>query len=156
MAVSSRNLIFVILISLPLSTFADFNDDTLSVHNAWIREAPPNAKTLAGYLVVKNGGSEQRRLIGVASPAFESVELHRTVVTEGIARMVPQDHMPVPADGSLELKPGDYHLMLLRPSKALRAGDEVPVNLEFDNGKTLSVTMRVRKASGEHHHHHHH
>ncbi len=156
MAVSSKNLIFVILFSLPLFTFADSNDDVLSVHNAWIREAPPNAKALAGYMVVKNRGSEKRRLIAVASPAFKSIELHRTDITEGMAKMVPQDHMPIPAAGSLELKPGDYHLMLLHPAKPFSAGDEVPMKLEFDNGDTLSVTMRVRKALGEHHHHHDH
>jgi periplasmic copper chaperone A len=114
-------------------------------------EKPPNPKALAGYLVVKNSGSEERRLIAVASLAFERIELHRSVITEGMASMVPQDYMSVPAVGSLELNPGDYHLMLLHPAITLIAGDEVPGRLEFDTGNTLSVTMRVRKVSGEDH-----
>lgn len=65
--------------------------------------------------------------------------------------MVPQDYMPVPAVGSLELKPSDHHLMLLHPATTLSAGDEVPVRREFNNGNALSVTMRVRKVSGEDH-----
>jgi copper(I)-binding protein len=87
---------------------------------------------------------------------FESIELHRLVVTKGLTSMVPQDYMSVPTAGFQELKPGDYHLMLIHPAITLSAGDEVSVRLEFDNGNTLSVIIRVRKVSGEDHHPHDH
>jgi copper(I)-binding protein len=58
---------------------------------------------------------------------FDNIELHRSVVAKGLASMVPQDYITVPAAGSLELKPGDYHLMLLHPAITLSARDEVSV-----------------------------
>jgi hypothetical protein len=85
------------------------------------------------------------------------------VVEDGMARMLPQESMPIPAGGELVLKPGDYHLMLMRPKSALKAGDEVELSLGFDDGSTMAVTLPVRKASGadhdhmhDHTHHHHH
>jgi copper(I)-binding protein len=78
---------------------------------------------------------------------------------DGMARMVAQDSMPIPAGGELSLEPGGYHLMLMRPKAALAAGDEVAVTLKFDDGSSLEVSMPVRKGMGDgemHHHHHHH
>lgn len=128
----------------------------LRILDAWIREAPPNAMALAGYLTIANPGPGERRLVGVASPGFEWIELHRTVREGGVAKMQPQDAMPIPAGGRLELKPGDYHLMMMRPTRRLRAGDEVAATLEFANGERLPVRFLVKKGPGGGHEHHHH
>lgn len=128
----------------------------LTIDEAWIREGPPNAMALAGYIVIENQGSTARHLVGAASPAFGRIELHRSVHEGGVAKMVPQETMPIPAKGKLELKPGDYHLMMLKPARPLRAGDQVLVTLNLDNEEQASVTFRVKKATGDGHAHHYH
>ena len=150
------NRIIMILVALaPSIVQAEDIVATLTVQNAWIREAPPNARALAGYMVIENKGSENRKLIGAESDVFHSIELHRTVFSEGIARMIPQDYMPVIAGGKLELKPGDYHLMMMMPTVPLKSGDKVKATLKFDNDKALSVTLKVKKGQGVEHSHHH-
>lgn len=122
----------------------------------WVREAPPGARALAGYLSIVNHGGADRRLVGAECPDFGRVELHRSVFENGMARMVPQESMPIPAGGRLELKPGDYHLMLIEPKRALREGDVVEVTLHFDDGSTQTVSMPVKKGMGHEHMHHDH
>ena len=123
---------------------AEHANSTITVSDGWIREAPPGAMALAGYLTLENAGSVDRALVDVRSEVFAAIELHRTVLEGGIARMRAQDAIPVPAHGNTVLRPGDYHLMLMHPRAPLRAGDSVPLILVFDNGEELSVTVQVR------------
>lgn len=132
--------------------------DRFTVEDAWVREAPPGAMALAAYMNIRNTGDSDRKLVSASSADFGAVELHRSIVEGGMARMVPQESMPIPAGGELALKPGDYHLMLLRPKSALEEGDQVTLSLSFDDGSSVEVTMPVRKAGGtghDHMHHHH-
>jgi copper(I)-binding protein len=116
--------------------------------NAWIREAPPGAKALAGYLTLMNHADKPRVLVGASSPAFGMVMLHRTVMEEGMAKMVHQEAITIPAEGSVIFEPNDYHLMLIKPKQALKAGDLVDITLEFKNGQSMVVTHEVRAGMG--------
>lgn len=143
-----------LLVLLPLGLVAA--PEGLVVQDAWIREAPPNAIAMAGYATIENHGDAKRSLIGAGSSAFRMVELHRSIREDGVAKMVPQDSMPIPAGGALALKPGDYHLMMMHPTQPLHAGDTVEITLKFDDGTQQQVAFEVRKDSGETHEHHHH
>ena len=142
-----RTLSWVLILPLLLSTA--YSAGTLSVRGAWIRESPPNAMALAGYMVIENNGAQGRELISAKSPAFKTIELHRSLMSGGVARMVPQQSIPVPAGGQVKLMPGDYHMMLMDPTKPLKTGDTVDVSLIFDRGETLGVKLEVKKGQGE-------
>lgn len=120
----------------------------LMVDNAWIREAPPGAAALAGYMTIMNHADKPRILVSANSPAFGKVMLHRTVMEEGMAKMVHQEKVIIPSMGSVEFAPNDYHLMLMKPKQNLKAGDLVDITLEFENGETLLVTHEVRAGMG--------
>jgi len=128
------------------------------VRDAWIREAPPNARVLAGYLTLENPSSEPLRLEGAEAGQFGSVEMHRTIHEDGMAKMVPQPYIDIPPEGQVELAPGGYHLMLMMPAARFVEGDVVPLELIFQGDERVSVPFEVRKsdAAGEAHHHHHH
>lgn len=134
---------------------------SITINDAWIREAPPGMMMLAGYMVVNNSSDEARAIVSASGADFGYIELHRSMIKDGMARMIPQENIPVPAQGSVELKPGDYHLMLMEPKKALKAGEESSLTIVMDNGETITLAVPVRKAEGgmqmnhEHHHHHH-
>lgn len=142
MNITMRTLIFL----LTLIGSATAAAGELTVVDAWVREAPPGATVLAGFLVIQNHSPQDRELVAAESTDFGRVELHRTVVEGGVARMLPQQSMPVPAGGQLDLEPGGYHLMLMQPKRPLAEGDSVNLTLRFDDGSTQAVSMRVRKA----------
>jgi copper(I)-binding protein len=120
-------------------------DSELQVENAWVREAPPSAHMMAAYMTLKNPGSSDTVLTQVDSPAFDHVMLHKSEVVDGVARMIHQDDILIPAQGSVELKPGSFHLMMPTPEKRLVEGDRVDFILTFSNGETIRLQADVRK-----------
>lgn len=120
----------------------------VKIENAWIREAPPNASAMAGYLTIQNATDQDRVLTFAKSEQFNSIEIHRTVITDGVARMRRQEDIFIPAGESLELKPGDYHLMLMGPKSQYKLNDELTVTLclkHEDVVDEIDVIMPVKK-----------
>jgi periplasmic copper chaperone A len=52
--------------------------------------------------------------------------------------------LSIPAGGSVVLKPGSYHVMLIGLKKALTAGEKFPLTLTFEKAGTISVTVPVQ------------
>lgn len=142
---------------LLLTVTAHAGPPGITVENAWIREAPPGAPMLAGYVTLKNNGSVTRALLGAESHDFGMIELHRSVFEDGVARMVQQERIEIPAGGSVTLEPGGLHLMLMKPQGQLRAGDTSGFTLRFDDGSSLEVEFAVRREAmgGMQHDHDH-
>ena len=126
-----------------------FAADNIMVHNAWIRSAPPNAKVLAAYMLIMNKSDEPIALTSVSSRLFEKVHIHKTEMEGGMMKMVLQKQLDILAGESLLLEPGGYHLMLMKPKSVPQVGEQVDLELKFDNGKTLSINVPVRAAKGE-------
>lgn len=121
-------------------------DMGVMVDNAWVREAPPGAMAMAGYMVVKNHGGSDKVLVDASSADFQSVMLHRTIIEGGMAKMVHQMAITIPAKGEVTFEPNGYHVMLMGPKRALKAGDTVEITLKFKEGESLKVVHEVRAA----------
>ena len=132
--------------------------ETPSVRDPWVREAPPVVKTHAGYLVISNPSDRPIHLVGVSSPQYQMAELHLSKVEGGVATMIKQGQITIPAKGELAMKPGGFHIMLMHPKAPLKAGDIVDVVLHFADGSSVAFTAPVRKhgASGKAPSHGHH
>lgn len=115
----------------------------------WIREAPPVSTTLAGYLTIENESGKAIAVVGATSPAFARVEIHRTEVEAGLARMRRQDRVVVPPGGTQRFEPGGYHLMLMKPSRTLKAGDAVELELSLEDGQSIQVELTVKKGEAQ-------
>lgn len=111
-----------VLASAPAAACAD-----LAVADAWIREAPPGAMSVA-YAKLTNRGKRPVTLTGARSEAFGGAGLHRTIVVDGMARMR-EGTLEIAPGASAALEPGGWHLMLFDPARILKAGDVVQVAL---------------------------
>ncbi len=133
---------------------------SLAVAEAWIREAPPGSTVLAGYLRLDNPGDEALVVDTFRSQDFERIELHRTVVEGGVARMLPVERLEIPPGGSVSLEPGGMHLMLFNPARPLRQDDRVVISVELADAARRRFEAVVKRVSGDdsrqHHQHHHH
>ena len=132
---------------------------SLAISDAWIREAPPGATVLAGYLRLANTGDKALVISAIRSQDFERIELHRTVVEEGIARMLPVERLEIPPGDSISLEPGGMHLMLFNPARSLRQDDRVVFSVELAGDacqRFESVVMRGTDVDAHQHHNHHH
>ena len=74
----------------------------------------------------------------VTSPQFGKVEMHETVIKDGVSRMSALEEVVLPAGATVEFKPGGKHLMLMRPGDNLDA-----VTLEFHSGDAIVLTISV-------------
>jgi copper(I)-binding protein len=122
--------------------------ESFSTEGAWVREAPPNASALAGYVTITNNTKQDRILTSAKSEQFNAVEIHRTIVENGVAKMRRQKDLPIPTGGSLVLEPGSYHLMLMTPKAGFKANDLVTVTLDLKSGddiKQLAIILPVKK-----------
>ncbi|MGD2052856.1 MAG: copper chaperone PCu(A)C [Gammaproteobacteria bacterium] len=148
--------ILPLIVYLLLNSHPVLADNKLEIDDAWIAEAPPVSKVMAAYMKVENETAQDRQAIAMQCREFERAEFHRTVDKEGIAGMVHQQALNIPAKSKLELGPGGYHVMLFNPARRLLAGDITQCSIEFDNGETIDFDLVIRKSSSEDHSHHHH
>ena len=132
------------LASLPYAALAhEYQLKSLNIDHPFARATPPGAKSGGAFFVVANSGATPDKLIGVASPAARSAEMHQMAVDAGVMKMRAVPALDVPSGGKLELKPGGYHVMLLDLKQPLKAGDKVPLTLTFQNAGSIVVSVDV-------------
>lgn len=120
-----------------------------TVTDAWIAEAPPVSTVMAAFMRVHNPDANQVKIVGVQSDQFSDVQMHLSKEENGIARMLPQKNLVVPARGDLVLQQGGYHLMMFNPVSPLVAGNKVTLNITFADGSQLLVVAEVKKLGAE-------
>lgn len=120
-----------------------FKLGALEIGHPWARETPPSAKTGAGYLTIKNTGTDADRLIAVETAGAEKVEMHQSTVENGVAKMRPVTAVDIPAGGDVALQPGGYHLMLVGLKEALAEGMRIPAVLTFEKAGKIDVELAV-------------
>ena len=134
----------IALASLPVVAFAhEYQLKSLSIDHPFARATPPGARSGGAFFVVQNASATPDKLISVASPAAGSAEIHQMAMDGGVMKMRAVTAVDIPSGGTLELKPGGYHVMLLDLKQPLRAGDKVPMTLTFQNAGSILVSVDV-------------
>jgi len=103
-----------------------------------ITEPMPGRQMSAGYISLTNNTSDAINITHVVSPEFAAVELHESLVEDGIAKMRRVEELTIPANSSVSLQRGGKHLMLMRPTGALET-----VSLSFYSGDTLLLNVNA-------------
>ena len=119
----------------------------ITVSNAWARRAAGGHGSTANgavYMTIANGGATADAVVSATSDAAKVVELHEVRNEGGVMAMRPLERFPLPAGGTLEMKPGSYHVMLLGLTRHLHAGDTVKVTLTFEKALPMTVEASVR------------
>ena len=99
----------------------------------------------AAYFVIMNDGDEADTLIGVTSEVASSTEMHETRIENDVAQMVPVPRVDVPAHGSIEFKPGGYHVMLLGLTQDLKEGNTLKLALQFEKSGAITLDVPIRQ-----------
>ncbi|MFP2905971.1 copper chaperone PCu(A)C [Pyxidicoccus sp. 3LFB2] len=109
------------------------------VEGAWARLTP--AQVGAVYLTLVNTAAQDDRLLGGESAAARRVELHEVIPRGEVLQMHPRpEGFLVPAEGSVELKPGSKHLMLYDVSAAPA---HIDLTLRFERSPPMHLRVRV-------------
>lgn len=136
----------------------DYTLGKLEIGQPWARATPPGARTGGGFLTVTNEGGTPDRLVGVASPIADRVEIHEMKVIDDVMKMRPvPEGVEIPAGETVEIKPGSLHIMFVDLTGPIEQGAPVPVTLTFQNAGSIDVEMVVTPpgAPGPQHGHGH-
>jgi copper(I)-binding protein len=120
----------------------------VEITDAWFRALPANLPA-GGYFKLHNSGTVEAVLTGADSPACGMLMLHQSMDMGGMEKMEMVASVSVPANGTIEFKPGGYHLMCTAPKPSLKAGARVPVTLEFKDGTKTVADFIVKTAAGQ-------
>jgi hypothetical protein len=121
---------------------------TVRVLAAWVRWLPAGLPA-AGYLKIENTGDSPISLERASSPDYGEVSIHRSVKHGTEVQMTPVDEITIAPHATLDFESEGYHLMLMQPRASVAAAREIPVNLIFAGGASLTVPLQIRKNPAE-------
>ena len=122
----------------------------LAVSAGWVRAAPA-AGNSAAYMIIRNDGPAPDRLLAALTPAAATVEIHRTEMEGGVARMVHQaEGLELPAGSTVALEPGGLHVMLMDLVADLEDGQTILLTLQFEQSGGLTLELPVRRSDAAH------
>lgn len=154
-----KNLSISLISSLALLAFSAQAKADISVDNAWVRATVPGKTATGAFMTLKSDKATQ--LVGGTSPVAGLVEVHEMLMEGDIMKMRAIPALKLPANTPVELKPGSYHVMLMKLKTALREGETVPIKLEFVDASKNKETIEIKAAvkpltekSGHEHHQH--
>jgi copper(I)-binding protein len=122
----------------------------LEISGVWTRAMLPGQPTGGGYLTVTNKGKSADRLLSVSTPDAGRAEIHSMTMKDNVMVMRPvEGGLEIPAGGTVELKPGHFHLMFMDVKKPFRKGDTIPVTLDFEKTGKVEISMPVEAANAK-------
>ena len=131
------------------------DEPKIVIKNVWSRpvtipvDADTNQSTGyngAVYLKIINDGSIPDKLLSAKTDVCAITETHQSFIKNDRMMMEPVvGGIGIPTNGSAELKPGGYHLMLMGMKRSLAEGDSFAVQLKFEKSGIRDVYAKVKK-----------
>lgn len=112
--------------------------------------AMSTAKAGAVYMTLSNQAAAPDKLVQITTESASTAEVHETVEKDGVAAMRPIESLEIPAGGSVELKPGGYHIMLMGLKAPLKKGAMIMLKLKFEHAGLVDVMAHVGDVAEEH------
>lgn len=127
-------------LTLGSTAFAD-----IAVEDPYARASGVGAIAGAAFMTLVNTGTEDDRLVAVASDVAERVELHTHLIdANGLARMVEvEDGFAVPAGSTHMLARGGDHVMFMGLREPFEDGKIITVTLTFEKAGDMTVEIPV-------------
>ncbi|MDB5541946.1 MAG: hypothetical protein JWQ89_3673, partial [Devosia sp.] len=123
-----------------------FTAGDLTITGAYTRATLPQAQVGGGYLTIENKGTTPDRLLGGATAAAKSVEVHQMKMEGDMMKMNEvAGGLEIPAGGSVTLTPGGdgYHLMLLGVGAPFKQGECLQLTLKFEKAGDVPVMLNI-------------
>ena len=149
----SRHAPALAAVILIVANAAAIAADAVSVGNPWVRATVAGQNVAGAYMDIKS--NTPAALVAAESPLAGKAELHTMTMDGGVMKMRAIEKLELPANKTVNLKPGGYHVMLIDIKRELKTGDRVPLTLTVQDRKgvrsTLQVDAEVRAATDSGH-----
>jgi periplasmic copper chaperone A len=140
----------------------DYKVGALEINNPWSRAVPKGAKVAAGYMTIKNTGTEPDRLVAGSTPVAGRFEIHEMSMDKGVMKMRPlPSGLEIKPGQTVELKPSSFHIMMMDLKEPIQRGKPFKASLMFEKAGEVDVDFAVEAvgatpaATSGHDAHHH-
>lgn len=113
------------------------------VAEPWARASAGAGRTGAVYLTLHNKGGRGDRLMGVSTPVAKRAALHGHRMQGDMMRMYRAGPLALPAGGTVALRPGGLHVMLMGLTRRLEKGATFAMTLSFEKAGTVEVRVPI-------------
>lgn len=133
-----KNLVIAAMMAL---TSAAWAQTTVKVEDAWVRGTVAQQQATGAFMRLT--ASQNARLVEASSPVAGVTEVHEMAMENDVMRMRQIPGLDLAAGQTVELKPGGFHVMLMDLKQTLRAGQNVPITLVFEDANSNRFTQQV-------------
>ncbi|MFZ6754555.1 copper chaperone PCu(A)C [Undibacterium sp. Dicai25W] len=130
-----------VVISSILSITAFAAQAQVKVTDPWVRATVAQQKATGAFMQLSS--PQNTRLIEVHTNAAASAEVHQMEMVDNVMKMREVNGLDLPANKTVELKPGGYHVMLMGLNAQAKVGDVIPLTLVFENKDKKRETVNV-------------
>lgn len=131
--------------TLAISADAAGTADSITVVDPYVRMAPPGAMATAAFMVLKNDGGKDAKLVRAENSVSKITELHTHLNEGGVMKMRQVPAIDIKAKGEAVLRPGGFHVMMIDLKTPLKDGDKVAITLGFEDGSSKQIEALVKK-----------
>jgi copper(I)-binding protein len=143
---SSRPLKVLIVVIIAAFSEGIFASPNLTFSNARVMLTPPGVSVTAGLVTIYNPSDQEITILHVEAQYFESVQIHKTQISDGMARMIEQEKISVAPLSTLHFEHGSYHMMLYAPTRGFIEDDTIKITFTTNIGK-IQFDAVVKKLS---------
>lgn len=125
------------------------SDAAITAADGWVKAVKADMKMTGVFVTLTNTTDEDVTIVSATTDMSDKAELHEMVSKDGqMVMQETEDGLTVPANGTLELKPGGFHIMVMMLSEDVVAGDKHTVTLELEDGSTVEFDAIAKDFAG--------
>jgi copper(I)-binding protein len=138
-------IIVAAVITLSSGAYAyDYKVGALEIDHPWSRAVPKGATVAAGYVTIKNTGTESDRLVSGSTPVAGKLEIHEMSMDKGVMKMRPvSGGVEIKPGETVELKPQSFHFMMMGLKQPIEKGKPFKGSLVFEKAGPVDVDFAV-------------
>src|SRR5688500_13721160 len=121
----------------------DFSAGNMTIDHPWSRPTATGMPMGVAYFTLTNRGNTEDALTTAETPVAARVEFHQTQLIDGMARMRPLTQILIAPGRTLKVEPNGIHIMLVELTRALEAGESIPMTLTFRVAGKVQIQIKV-------------
>jgi periplasmic copper chaperone A len=141
------SIVAVSALSGSAASALDYKVGALEIDSPWSRAVPKGAKVAAGYMKIKNTGTEPDRLVSGSTSVAGGLMIHEMTMDNGVMKMRPlPSGLEIKPGETIELKPGSFHIMMTDIKQPIQRGKPFKASLMFEKAGEVDVDFAVEAA----------
>jgi copper(I)-binding protein len=122
----------------------DYKVGALEIDNPWSRAVPKGATVAAGYMTIKNTGTQPDRLVSGSTSVAGKFEIHEMSMDNGVMKMRQvAGGLEIKPGETVELKPESIHIMMMGLKKPIQQGKPFKASLMFEKAGPVDIDFAV-------------